>query len=120
MAGVVTVTINGRSFRMACDEGQEGHLQNLAKGVDAKISLLRGAFGDIGEQRVTVMAAIMLADELHEASQETQDQRAELRAAKDNFATLKAQVEEQNNGLAHSLGLAAEEIERLTLRLAGR
>jgi cell division protein ZapA len=120
MSGVVTVTINGRSFRMACDEGQESHLQNLAKSVDAKISLLRGAFGDIGEQRVTVMAAIMLADELHEASQEAQEYRVELRAAKENLLNLKDEQSEQAQSLAHSLNLAAEEIDRLATRLGGK
>ncbi len=41
----VTVTINGRQFRMACEDGQEGHLMNLARELDSRISGLRTKFG---------------------------------------------------------------------------
>ncbi len=60
----VSVTINGRSFRMACDDGQEDHLLRLAAEVNGKVDQLKGAFGEIGDTRLTVMAAIMVADEL--------------------------------------------------------
>ena len=62
----VNVTINGRQFRMACEDGQEGHLQQLAKDLDDRIVALRGQFGEIGDARLTVMAALMVADELAE------------------------------------------------------
>ena len=58
------VTIAGRTYRMNCDEGEEPHIESLAQIVDAKISELRGAFGEIGDQRITVMAALTIADEL--------------------------------------------------------
>jgi cell division protein ZapA len=58
------VSIAGRTYRMNCDEGEEPHIESLARMVDAKISELRGAFGEIGEQRITVMAALTIADEL--------------------------------------------------------
>src|SRR5271168_347243 len=63
----VNVTINGRQFRMACEDGQEGHLMELARELDARISGLRAKFGEIGDTRLTVMAAITVADELSEA-----------------------------------------------------
>ena len=66
----VNVTINGRQFRMACEDGQEGHLQQLAKDLDERIVALRGQFGEIGDARLTVMAALMVADELAESRQE--------------------------------------------------
>ena len=62
----VNVTINGRQFRMACEDGQEGHLRQLAKELDERIAALRGQFGEIGDARLTVMAALMVADELSE------------------------------------------------------
>ena len=63
----VNVTINGRQFRMACEDGQEGHLIELARDLDMRISGLRGKFGEIGDTRLTVMAALTVADELAEA-----------------------------------------------------
>ena len=62
----VNVTINGRQFRMACEDGQEDHLRQLAKDLDERIVALRGQFGEIGDARLTVMAALMVADELAE------------------------------------------------------
>ncbi len=63
----VSVTINGRQFRMACDDGQEEHLLRLAGTVNEKVDALKGSFGEIGDTRLTVMAAIMVADDLAEA-----------------------------------------------------
>jgi cell division protein ZapA len=63
----VNVTIAGRSYRMACGEGEEAHLQAVAARLDDKISELKGHFGEIGDQRITVMAALTMADDLVEA-----------------------------------------------------
>ncbi|HEX8666640.1 MAG TPA: cell division protein ZapA, partial [Beijerinckiaceae bacterium] len=60
----IQVTIAGRSYRMACGEGEEAHLEGLAQAYDAKITELRGAFGEIGDMRLHVMAALTYADEL--------------------------------------------------------
>ena len=63
----VQVTIAGRPYRMACADGEEEHLKGLAQRLDARIADLRRDFGEIGDQRITVMAAIMMADEVSEA-----------------------------------------------------
>ena len=62
----VSVTINGKIYRMACEDGQEGHLQGLAQRLDDMIHSLRGSFGEIGDQRLTVMAAVTVMDDLVE------------------------------------------------------
>ena len=64
----VTVTIDGKGYRMACEEGQEQHLESLAQNFDRYVGHLKGQFGEIGDLRVTVMAAIMVMDELSEAT----------------------------------------------------
>jgi cell division protein ZapA len=64
----VNATIAGRQFRLACEDGQEEHLQTLAKDLDERIEGLRKKFGEIGDTRLTVMAALMVADELSEAA----------------------------------------------------
>jgi len=60
----VNATIAGRQFRLACEDGQEDHLQALAKDMDERIAQLRGKFGEIGDTRLTVMAALMVEDQL--------------------------------------------------------
>ena len=62
--GLVNATIAGRQFRLACEDGQEEHLQVLAKNIDERIGELRQKFGEIGDTRLTVMAALTVADEL--------------------------------------------------------
>src|ERR1700720_2440236 len=64
----VTLTINGRQFRMACEDGQESHLLRLAQDLDQRIERLRTTFGEIGDTRLTVMAALTVADELADTS----------------------------------------------------
>jgi cell division protein ZapA len=99
----VSVTINGREFRMACEDGQEGHLINLAHELDTRISGLRTKFGEIGDTRLTVMAAITVADELAEAG-------LRIKRLEEELAALQASV-------AAVLSTAAERIESITKRL---
>ena len=54
----INVTINGRQYRMACEEGQEVRLLKLAENLQQRVESLRGKFGEIGDARLTVMAAL--------------------------------------------------------------
>jgi cell division protein ZapA len=63
----VNVSIGGKAYRLACNPGEEAHLESLARTVDDKISEMRAAFGEIGDQRLVIMAALKIADELFEA-----------------------------------------------------
>jgi cell division protein ZapA len=113
----VNVTINGRQFRMACEDGQEDHLVRLAHDLDSRITGLRAKFGEIGDTRLTVMAAITVADELAEAGlriKRLEDDLAALQearvAASDRSTAMQASV-------ATALGAAAERIESITKKL---
>ena len=80
----VPITIAGRTDRMACGDGEEAHLEGLAAELEGRISELRGAFGEIGDQRLIVMAALAFADERFEALKKIkalEAQTQELRAA---------------------------------------
>ena len=113
----VNVTINGRQFRMACEDGQEGHLIELARDLDLRISGLRGKFGEIGDTRLTVMAALTLADVLSETGdriKKLEEEVAALQAVRANF------TEHNRNtqvAVAAALSAAAERIEILTKKL---
>ena len=73
----VTVTIDGKAYRMACDEGQEEHLIDLAQRFDRYVSHLKDLFGEIGDQRLTVMAGIMVMDELSELQKRVKGMESE-------------------------------------------
>lgn len=62
----VTITVNRRPYRLACEDGQEEHLKGLAARIDARVTDLVGKFGQIGDQQLLVMVGLLLADEAAE------------------------------------------------------
>jgi cell division protein ZapA len=113
----VSVTINGRQFRMACEDGQEGHLMNLARELDNRIGGLRGKFGEIGDTRLTVMAAITVADELAEAGQRIKRLEEELIALQKAQVAVSERNKAAQAAIAAALGKAAERVENITKSL---
>lgn len=71
----ITVKINGRSYDVACDDGQEDHVARLGRYVEKKVAELAGQIGQVGDTRLLVMAALMLTDELSEAYGELENIR---------------------------------------------
>jgi cell division protein ZapA len=114
----VNVTINGRQFRMACEDGQEAHLQQLAKDLDDRIVALRGQFGEIGDARLTVMAALLVADDLAETGKKLK------RLEADHTALQEARGVAVNRALATQATIvaafnsAAERIEDMAKKLS--
>jgi cell division protein ZapA len=103
----VNVTINGRQYRMACEDGQEDHLRGLAEAFDRRIADLRTNFGEIGDMRLTVMAALMVADELSEVSRRLGALEAERDHLRDHGAATQSAV-------IAALNAASERIETVT------
>jgi cell division protein ZapA len=113
----VSVTINGRQYRMACEEGQEAHLLRLAKELDLRIGELRERFGEIGDTRLIVMAAIMVADELSEAGKRIRQLEQELAGVQDVGAISAERSKATQAAVAAALHSAAERIEQVTRSL---
>jgi cell division protein ZapA len=113
----VNVTINGRQFRMACEDGQETHLMNLAQQLDQRIEGLRAKFGEIGDTRLTVMAAITIADELSEMGQRLKQLEEELATTQGANAAVADRSKSTQVAVAAALTSAAERIESVTKKL---
>jgi cell division protein ZapA len=113
----VNVTINGRQFRMACEDGQEGHLVELARELDSRITGLRAKFGEIGDTRLTVMAAITVADELAEAGLRIKRLEEELASLQDAGVAASDRTKAAQAAVAAALSAAAERIETITKKL---
>lgn len=94
------VAINGRNYRVACDDGQEDHLRQLAEYVDQRVMELVESVGQIGEARLVVMASLLIADELSES-----------------FASLEAGDPEAEEKLAQATESVAERIETIAAGL---
>lgn len=65
--GQVNVTLNGRTYRLACEDGQEARFHQLAQDLTNRVDKLVAEFGPGAHERLLVMAALMLTDELFEA-----------------------------------------------------
>ncbi|HZY12192.1 MAG TPA: cell division protein ZapA [Beijerinckiaceae bacterium] len=113
----VVVTIAGRTYRMACDDGEEARLEHLARDFDARIAGLRTSFGEIGDQRIIVMAALSLADELGEAQRQIADLKKLLVDADGATRSREAESAQRQDRLASALGEAAQRIERLAHKM---
>jgi cell division protein ZapA len=113
----VTVTINGRQFRMACEDGQESHLLRLAQDLDQRIERLRGTFGEIGDTRLTVMAALTVADELADTSGKLRRLEEELASLQDARAAAAERADATQAAVAAALNSAAERIEQVVKTL---
>jgi cell division protein ZapA len=113
----VNVTISGRQFRMACEDGQEDHLRQLATSLDDRITALRGQFGEIGDARLTVMAALMVADELSETAKKIRRLEEELAAAQDARAVDADRAQAAQGALVAAFSAAAERIEDMAKKL---
>jgi cell division protein ZapA len=113
----VSVTINDRQYRMACEDGQEAHLVRLAKDLDLRIADLRTRFGEIGDMRLTVMAALTVADELVEAGKRLRQVEEELAGLQNSGAAAADRSKAAQAAIAAALDSAAERIERVTKSL---
>jgi cell division protein ZapA len=110
----INVTINGRQYRMACEEGQEVRLLKLAESLETRIQSLRGKFGEIGDARLTVMAALTVCDELVDAGNRIRTMEQELTELRDfrNAAVERARMTQ--TAVVNALNAAAERIEKST------
>jgi cell division protein ZapA len=113
----VSVTINGRQFRMACEDGQEEHLTRLALDFDQRIGELRAKFGEIGDTRLTVMAALTIADQLFEAVTRIRKLEEALAARESAQLAGADRAKGIDRTIISALNSAAERIENVTSEL---
>ncbi len=109
--GQVQVTIDGKQYRMACDNGQEKHLEGLAAKLDSKMVEMKQAFGEIGDMRLTVMAAITIADELSEANDRLSHMEKEI--ARLSGKASDAEISSRDNEISQKIINLAERVERI-------
>src|SRR6266508_3219216 len=113
----INVTINGRQFRMACENGEEARLTRLAEELDGRIRQLRASFGEIGDTRLTVMAALALADELSEVKERLRRLEPELATLQEASVVSADRAQATQAAVVAALNAAAERIESLTRQL---
>lgn len=115
----VNVTISGKTYRMACDDGQEAHLTALGDRLNQTIDMLRERFGEIGDQRLTVMAAITMADQFSETERRLRQVEAEIAGLEEARAAVVERQEQLEASVADAIEALAERIEGIAHRVNG-
>jgi cell division protein ZapA len=115
--GEVTASIAGRQYRLACEDGQEDHLTGLAKDLETRIIDLRRKFGEIGDMRLTVMAALTLADDMSEMAAKMRKLEGEIADLDQARAASMDRAREASDAVVGAFNSAAERIEGITRKL---
>lgn len=110
----VSVEINGRKFRMACEDGQEEHLRALGARFNAQVEQFKGSFGEIGDNRLTVMAGIAVLDELVEAERRINQLKEQVREMELNSHDIDDQARALEKKFANKLAETARKIEAVS------
>ena len=110
----VAVTINGREYSIACDDGQEEHLSKLGEYLNSRVSELSATMGQIGDARLLIMAGLLVSDELADAF-------ADVSELTDQIARLQKQAPPPGveDSEAKAIEGLAERIEAIAERLEG-
>jgi cell division protein ZapA len=117
--GQVSVTLNGRTYRLECGEGEEAHLIELAEYLSSHIETMKFKFGQVGDDRLILMAALMVADELTEARRQLDEMKTALAEQRRDRSAADETVKIMRADLAETIGAAADRIESLNRRMAG-
>jgi cell division protein ZapA len=109
---LVNVMVNNRAYTIACDEGEEDHLRQLAATVDAKAREVLSSVGQVGDTRLLLMAALLIADEHHGDKIEAPPD-----AGPSPIAELEVRIKAAEDQAAAALDQAAARLERIAASL---
>lgn len=113
----VNLTVNGRVYKMACEDGEEDHVTELGQRFDDAINELRTVLGEIGDQRLMVMAGILMTDRLGDAELRLKRAEQDVQGLKDFRADTAMRIDGLEQNFAESFNRAASRIERIAERL---
>lgn len=104
----VTIEVNGRPYTVGCEDGQEAHLRELARTFDGQVRQVGKDLGQLGDTRLFLLGALLMADELFEM-------RGRLGALQGEVARLQADLARTETKSVAALEAAAQRIEKLAM-----
>ena len=90
----VSIKFNGKEFLLSCDDGQEGHLEELSIHINNKFDDLKNQLGNIGENKLLLISSIKIMDEYFETKKNIDNKKEELKNLTNKFKELKSLVYE--------------------------
>ena len=106
MAAKVAITIVGRTYEISCDDGQEDYIGVLAAEVDKRADALFRSVGQVGDARLMVMVALLMADEMADLRRQIAQAPADPHDAAD------AELAGGIDSLANRIAAIAEHLEK--------
>ena len=107
----VAVTVNGRPYNITCDDGQEPRIRRLAQYVDARVGEFAKSIGQVGEGRLLLLAALVIADELSDANEALQQEQSRVRSAETKSADAADAAASGVHGIAQRIEAIAARLE---------
>ena len=114
--GQVSVTLNGRTYRLECGEGEETHLIALAEYLGSHVDTMKRKFGQVGDDRLILMASLLVTDELWELRRQMQELKTSLAEARSDRSVADESTKAVQADLAQRVSAVAERLEMLNER----
>jgi cell division protein ZapA len=114
--GQVSVTLNGRTYRLECGEGEETHLIALAEYLGSHVDTMKRKFGQVGDDRLILMASLLVTDELWELRRQMQELKSSLAEARRDRSISDQSSKSVQSDLAQKVSAVADRLERLNER----
>jgi cell division protein ZapA len=111
--GQVSVTLNGRTYRLECSEGEEAHLVELSEYLGSHVDTMRRKFGQVGDDRLILMASLVVADELWELRRELEEMKNALAVAQRDKSAATETAKTAQSDIATRVSSAADRLELL-------
>jgi cell division protein ZapA len=115
--GEISVTLNGRTYRLECGEGEEKHLLALTEYLGSHVETMRKKFGQVGDDRLILMASLVVADELWELRRQVEEMKSALTEARRDKSASDQSAKSAQSDLVARIGAAAERLERLNQQI---
>lgn len=117
--GEVSVTLNGRTYRLECGAGEEAHLIALAEYLGSHVDTMKRKFGQVGDDRLILMASLMVTDELWEVRRQMQEVKSAMTELRCDKSVADESAKSRRADVADAIGAAADRLEMLNERFAG-
>ncbi len=114
--GQVSVTLNGRTYRLECGEGEETHLIALAEYLGTHVETMKRKFGQVGDDRLILMASLLVTDEFWELKRQMQELKTAMAEARRDRSVADESAKSLQSDVAARIGAVAERLEMLNER----
>jgi cell division protein ZapA len=104
------LTVNGRAFAVTCEDGQEARIRRLGQYIEAKVAEFVRGVGQVGEARLLLLAALVIADELADAEEA-------FRVEQNGSQAADARAASTAEAMASGIHAIAQRIEAIAARL---